>query len=154
MTGKQPDPLALADEVDEVAKTFPDMAEVSACIRTQHKQIAAYKLLTEAQEAQLSQHRAQADKYRETIATLQSERDANATLTAEIERLNAAATDSNLILERAQATNLEMLAAIQRKDALLQQALAALKRSYGYGTTLVDDSTSDAIESITKELSQ
>lgn len=89
MTDKQPDPLALADEVDEVAKTFPDMAEVSACIRTQHKQIAAYKLLTESQEAQLSQHRAQVDKSREAIATLQSEREANAILTAAIERKDA-----------------------------------------------------------------
>ncbi len=46
---------------------------------------------------------------------------------AAIERLNAAATDSNLILERAQATNLEMLAAIERKDALLRQALDMLR---------------------------
>lgn len=36
---KQNNALRLADEVDEVAKTFPDMAEVSACIRTQHAAI-------------------------------------------------------------------------------------------------------------------
>lgn len=51
--------------------------------------VNAYALLTEAQEAQLSEHRAQADKYREAIATLQSERDANAALTAEIDRLTS-----------------------------------------------------------------
>ena len=84
MTDKQPEALRLADEVDEVAKTFPDMAEVSACIRTQH---------------------------------------------AEIERLNAAAADSNLILERAQAANLEMLAEIERLNSCLkwEQARANLE---------------------------
>jgi hypothetical protein len=109
MTDKQPDALRLADEVDEVAQTFPDMAEVSAMIRTQHKQIAAYKLLTESQEAQLSQHRAQADKFREAIATLQSEREANAILTA----------------------------AIERKDTLLRQALEAYEADDGVAMSFV-----------------
>ena len=36
---KQNNALRLADEVDEVAQTFPDMAEVSAMIRTQHAAI-------------------------------------------------------------------------------------------------------------------
>jgi hypothetical protein len=39
MTDKQPEALRLADEVDKVAQTFPDMAEVSAMLRTQHAAI-------------------------------------------------------------------------------------------------------------------
>lgn len=52
MNDKQPDALPLADEVDEVAKTFPDMAEVSDCIRTQHAAIERKDaLLRQALEA-------------------------------------------------------------------------------------------------------
>ena len=36
----QPEALRLADEVDEVARTYPDMAEVSAELRRQHARIA------------------------------------------------------------------------------------------------------------------
>lgn len=82
---------------------------------------------------------------------------------AEIERLNAAATDSNLILERAQATNLEMLAAIERKDALLRQALEALDGvldKYGEPINVMSISgglyevaqCNDAISAIKKEI--
>ena len=35
-----PEALLLADEVDEVARTYPDMAEVSAELRRQHARIA------------------------------------------------------------------------------------------------------------------
>src|SRR5574343_657115 len=93
MTDKQPDALRLADELLEPMEGFPEPTTLeknaAALLRTQHKQIAAYKLLTESQEAQLSQHRAQADKFREAVATLQSEREANAILTAAIERKDA-----------------------------------------------------------------
>lgn len=93
MTDKQPEALRLADELLEPMEGFPEPTTLeknaAALLRTQHKQIAAYKLLTESQEAQLSQHRAQADKFREAIATLQSEREANAILTAAIERKDA-----------------------------------------------------------------
>lgn len=51
------------------------------------KQLNAYKLLVKSLEEQLSYHRSQAEKYREAIATLQSERQANAVLTEEVERL-------------------------------------------------------------------
>lgn len=69
---------------------------------------------------------------------------------AEIERLNAAATDSNLILERAQATNLEMLAAIERKDALLRQCL----KHVASNISMTSDGTEaeDLYDAITKEL--
>lgn len=76
---------------------------------------------------------------------------------AEIERLNAAATDSNLILERAQATNLEMLAAIERKDALLRQALDALENSRSLEPVDADwvkGKRHSIISAITSELSQ
>ena len=48
------------------------------------KQLNAYKLLVKSLEEQLSYHRSQAEKYREAIATLQSERQANAVLTEEV----------------------------------------------------------------------
>lgn len=93
MTDKQPDPLFLADQCEAMAAIWANEVETrlqaAALLRAQHKQIAAYKLLTESQEAQLSQHRAQADKFREAVATLQSEREANAILTAAIERKDA-----------------------------------------------------------------
>lgn len=89
---------------------------------------------------------------------------------AAIERLNDAATDSNLILERAQATNLEMLAAIERKDALLRQALEAITHgcppgcndgmtdsggTYPWGeAVLMPCPACETAKSITKELSQ
>ena len=85
----------------------------------------------------------------QTIAALEQVR---ADLEAEIERLNAAATDSNLILERAQATNLEMLAALARKDALLRQALGALE--YHTQQTRPITATDLVIAAIEQELSQ
>lgn len=88
MTDKQPDALRLAAWLEPRAESI-EHVNAAALLRTQHKQIAAYKLLAESQEAQLSQHRERADKYREAIATLQSERDANAILTAAIERKDA-----------------------------------------------------------------
>lgn len=51
----------------------------------QCKRCSAYATLVKAQEDQLSYHRAQADKYREAIDTLHSERQANAVLTEELE---------------------------------------------------------------------
>ena len=59
------------------------------------RRCAALEGLTKAQEAQLSNHREQADKYREAIATLDSEREANELLTARI-----AALESNLKVAR------------------------------------------------------
>jgi len=92
MTDKQPDALAKklakALEFDDFI-SVKLLRQAATLLRTQHKKIAAYELLTKSQEAQLSHHREQSDKYREAIATLQSERDANATLTAEIERKDA-----------------------------------------------------------------
>ena len=89
MTDKQPEALRLADALDLGHPLAEEAQQAATLLRTQHKQITAYKLLTESQEAQLSQHRAQADKFREAIATLQSEREANAILTADIERKDA-----------------------------------------------------------------
>ena len=117
MTDTQPDALELADMLDAAG-----LPRGGAILRTQHKQIAAYKLLTESQEAQLSQHRKQADKFREAIATLQSEREANAILTA----------------------------AIERKDALLREALGALDLYKAYGWP----DRSGVIPAIKQELSQ
>ena len=108
MTDKQPEALRLADFMTSKYDLyeFSEQMQVATLLRTQHKQIAAYKLLAESQEAQLSQHRAQADKCREAIATLQSERDANALLTT----------------------------AIERKDELLLDALSALRHLGGWST--------------------
>ena len=92
MTDKQPDALAKklakALEFDDFI-SVKLLRQAATLLRTQHKKIAAYELLTKSQEAQLSHHREQSDKYREAIATLQSERDANALLTAAIERKDA-----------------------------------------------------------------
>lgn len=92
MTDKQPEALAKklakALEFDDFI-SVKLLRQAATLLRTQHKKIAAYELLTKSQEAQLSHHREQSDKYREAIATLQSERDANALLTAAIERKDA-----------------------------------------------------------------
>ena len=48
------------------------------------KRCGAYATLVNSLEDQHSHHRANADKYREAIATLESERDANRLLTAQI----------------------------------------------------------------------
>jgi len=129
MTDKHPEALRLADELLEPMESFPEPTTLeknaAALLRTQHKQIAAYKLLTESQEAQLSQHRAQADKFREAIATLQSEREANAILTA----------------------------AIERKDALLRRLIAALDLDRHDVDDWPPDSC-EAVYAIKQELSQ
>ena len=121
MSDKQPEALRLADWLEPRAESI-EHVNAAALLRTQHKQIAAYKLLTESQEAQLSRHRAQADKFREAIATLQSEREANAILTA----------------------------ALERKDALLREALGALDLYKAYGWP----DRNGAIPAIKQELSQ
>lgn len=59
------------------------------------RRCAAFEGLTKAQEAQITNYRKQADKYREAIATLGSEREANELLTARI-----AALESNLNVAR------------------------------------------------------
>jgi len=57
---------------------------------------------------------------------------------ATIERMNAAAIDSNLILEQAQAANLEILAAMERITALeadramLRKVLLLVKRNVSF----------------------
>lgn len=53
------------------------------------RQLAAAQSIIKAQEVLLSNAALLADKYREAIATLQSERDANAMLTAAVEELLA-----------------------------------------------------------------
>ena len=143
MTDKQPDALAKklakALEFDDFI-SVKLLRQAATLLRTQHKKIAAYELLTKSQEAQLSHHREQSDKYREAIATLQSERDANALLTA----------------------------AIERKDALLRQALEAMAHgcppdckdgstdsggTYPWGeAVLMRCPTCETFDSITKEL--
>lgn len=106
MTDKQPEALRLAQDLMGIFISEEIHAnkaqQIAALLRTQHKQIAAYKLLTESQEAQLSQHRAQADKFREAIATLQSEREANTILTAAIERKDALLMQSHEAMYEAQ----------------------------------------------------
>jgi hypothetical protein len=49
----------------------------------------AYRTLNAHLEAEIARHRADAHKYHAAITTLDSEREANALLTAEIERLNS-----------------------------------------------------------------
>lgn len=68
MTDKQPDALAKklakALEFDDFI-SVKLLRQAATLLRTQHKKIAAYELLTKSQEAQLSHHREQSDKYRE-----------------------------------------------------------------------------------------
>jgi hypothetical protein len=66
-----------ADEVDSMI--------ARAVAAAQSKREAAMQLLLNAMEAQLSEHRKRADKYREAIKSLASERQANARLTAELD---------------------------------------------------------------------
>jgi hypothetical protein len=47
------------------------------------RKCSAYAMLVKSLEAQLSEHRQKADKYREAVATLESERQANAILSSE-----------------------------------------------------------------------
>ena len=68
MTDKQPEALAKklakALEFDDFI-SVKLLRQAATLLRTQHKKIAAYELLTKSQEAQLSHHREQSDKYRE-----------------------------------------------------------------------------------------
>jgi hypothetical protein len=68
-----------ADEVDSMI--------ARAVAAAQSKREAAMQLLLNAMEAQLSEHRKRADKYREAIKSLASERQANARLTAELDAI-------------------------------------------------------------------
>ena len=63
------------------------------------RQVAAYKLFTESLEKQLSHHSAKSDEYRAAIATLESERQANAILTAERDELLSKEQQSRLLAE-------------------------------------------------------
>jgi hypothetical protein len=51
------------------------------------KRCNAYKGLVKALEEQLSNHREKADKYREDVCTLESEREANSVLTEELNKV-------------------------------------------------------------------
>ena len=79
---------------DSVANA--EILEAAELIGLQHAEItlltmrnSAYSTLTESLESQLSHLRAKDDERRSAVATLDSERAANARMTAEIERLNA-----------------------------------------------------------------
>ena len=82
---------------DSVANA--EILEAAELIGLQHAEItlltmrnSAYSTLTESLESQLSHLRAKDDERRSAVATLDSERAANARMTAEIERLNAVIT--------------------------------------------------------------
>jgi hypothetical protein len=78
----------LKDSMMEVVmRTDPDA-------QAMQKQIAAYKTLVASLEARLANHEQQASKYRESIATLESERQANVILTAELAALRERLADS------------------------------------------------------------
>lgn len=101
MTDKQMEAMRLADALMEPVVLDKHMMQAAAELRRLHeenvalrealeqpqqcKRCSAYATLVKAQEDQLSYHRAQADKYREAIDTLHSERQANAALTEELE---------------------------------------------------------------------
>ena len=76
--------------VNADARTTEDSSAVdhaSPACNILKRQVAAYKLFTESLEKQLSHHSAKADEYRAAIETLESERQANAILTAERDEL-------------------------------------------------------------------
>ena len=121
MTDKQPNPLALAAEVDEVAKTFPDMAEVSACIRTQHAEI---------------------ERLTSCLKWEQNRADRIGTHGPGCEKWGPAHFEC-------------ALRAIERKDALLRQALEALEFDMSkFAFSAYYAAREEAVGAITKELSQ
>lgn len=81
-------------------------------------------------------------------ANLQQHKEALAIWFEKTDWVQASPQPGELGMHRADA----LKARIERKNELLRQSLAALNLAYGYGTTLVDDSTSDAIAAIKKEL--
>ena len=88
--------------VNANARTTEDSSAVdhaSPACNILKRQVAAYKLLTESLEKQLSHHSAKADEYRTAIATLESERQANAILTAERDELLAKEQQARLLAE-------------------------------------------------------
>ena len=65
------------EAADQIERLTAELAESK-------KQIGSYKTLTKALEEQVSHHRRLSERYQESIKTMQSERDANAILTAEL----------------------------------------------------------------------
>ena len=90
------------------------------------RQVSAYKLLTESLEKQLSHHSAKADEYRAAIATLESERQANAILTAERDELLAKEQQARLLAEGSamvrDAENAELLGQIKQMREVIEMA--------------------------------
>ncbi len=76
------------------------------------KQASAYRSLTKAQEEQLSLHRYKAEQYRAAVATVDSERAANETLTQEIAGLRG----ENAVLADILRDADEVIAAIESGD--------------------------------------
>jgi hypothetical protein len=90
----------------------------------------AHRVLIESLEGQIAHHRAQAQQYREAITTLESERSANAALTAEVEKLKATR---------------------ERDEALLRQALEALESVQDHRP---NDETNSAIRTLRAALAE
>lgn len=74
MTDEQPEALRLANDVDEVARVYPDMAEVSAELRRQHAEIETlhinaerYRYLRERDLSAISQGGVFAGKVPENV---------------------------------------------------------------------------------------
>ena len=71
MSDQQPEALRLADEVDEVAQTYPDMAEVSAELRRLHAENENLRMTLRVEEAcsfrtQMQQYAAEVEDYKAT----------------------------------------------------------------------------------------
>ena len=85
------------------------------------RRCAAFEGLTKAQEAQISNHREQADKYREAITTLDSEHEANRLLTEQRDKL-LDEMDAMKETMRYMRIELEKLRTIEAAALVLQKA--------------------------------
>jgi len=78
---------------DYVEAAIDAVDTLASEVETQTKRIAGYELLVRSMEQRLDSVHETMEATREAVKTLQSEREANTILTAEVERLSAKATD-------------------------------------------------------------
>ena len=78
---------------DYVEAAIDAVDTLASEVETQTKRFAGYKLLVRSMEQRLDSVHETMEATREAVKTLQSEREANTILTAEVERLSAKATD-------------------------------------------------------------
>lgn len=87
--------MKLEDALSELERLQRESLDLRTKLTTAEKQIKAYRLLQDSMQARLTIHRSKRDEYESAILTLDSEREANARLTEENERLRNLLNKSN-----------------------------------------------------------